>query len=88
MMLVQATIRMIEAMSCGVPVIAFNHGSVSEVVLDGLTGFVVDDEQMMIEAVGKIDQIKREDCRKRVEEKFTVGKMIDDYEKALLKLLG
>ncbi len=77
---------MIEAMSCGAPVIAFRNGSTSEVVLDSKTGFVVDDEQMMIEAVGKIGSISRQDCRKHVEENFTVEKMVDDYEQALLKL--
>ena len=77
---------MIEAMSCGTPVIAFRNGSTSEVVVDGKTGFVVADEQMMIEAIGKIDQISRTDCRKRVEENFTIEKMVNDYEKALLSL--
>lgn len=77
---------MIEAMSCGTPVIAFRKGSVSEIIRDNMSGFVVDDEQMMIEAVNKIDQIKREDCRRHVEENFTVEKMIDSYEKALLKV--
>lgn len=77
---------MIEAMSCGTPVIAFGNGAVPEVVVDGKTGFVVDNEEGMIEAIGKIDQIKREDCRKHVEENFTVEKMVDSYEKALLKL--
>lgn len=74
---------MIEALSCGTPVIAFRKGSTSEVLLDSKTGFVVDGEQMMIEAVGKIDQIKRADCRKHVEENFTVEKMVDSYERAL-----
>ena len=74
---------MIEAMSCGTPVIAFRNGSTSEVVLDSVTGFVVDDEHGMIEALGKIDSISREACRKHVEENFTIEKMIDDYENAL-----
>ncbi len=77
---------MIEAMSCGTPVVAFRKGSTSEVVVDGKAGFVVDDEQMMIEAIGKIDSISRSDCRKHVEENFTVEKMIDNYEKALLRV--
>lgn len=77
---------MIEAMSCGTPVIAFRNGSTSEVVLDSKTGFVIDDEQMMIEAIGKIDQIKRQDCRVWTEENFTVEKMVDSYEKALHRI--
>ena len=77
---------MIEAMSCGTPVIAFRNGATSEVVVDGKSGFVVADEQMMIEAIGKIDGISRADCRKRVEENFTIEKMVNDYEKALLRI--
>jgi glycosyltransferase involved in cell wall biosynthesis len=74
---------MIEAMSCGTPVIAFNKGAVSEVVRDCLTGFVVDNHSQMVEAVKKIDVIDRTACRKHVEENFTVEKMIDGYDKAL-----
>lgn len=77
---------MIEAMSCGTPVVAFGNGSIPEVVIDSKTGFVVDNENEMIDAVKKIDLIKRENCRAHVEENFTVEKMIDDYEKALKTL--
>lgn len=77
---------MIEAMSCGTPVVAFNHGAVSEVVLNGLTGYVVDNHSQMIEAIKKIDSIDRAACRKHVEENFSVSKMADGYEKALQKL--
>ena len=77
---------MIEALSCGTPVVAFRKGSTSEVVLDNKTGFIVDNEHEMIEAVGKIDSISRAECRKHVEDNFTVEKMIDNYEKALQKI--
>ena len=77
---------MIEAMSCGTPVAAFNKGAVPEVVVNGKSGFVVENEEAMEEALKKIESISREDCRKQVEENFTVEKMIDDYEKALLSL--
>ncbi|MBI4096097.1 MAG: glycosyltransferase family 4 protein [Candidatus Levybacteria bacterium] len=79
---------MIEAMACGTPVVAYNHGAVSEVVRDGLTGFVVENHSQMVEAIKKIDSIKRQDCRKHVEENFTIEKMIDGYEKALEKLIA
>ena len=78
---------MIEAMSCGTPVVAFNRGAVSEVVKSGLTGYVVDNHSQMVEAVRKIDSISRADCRKHVEENFTVGKMVDEYESALEMLV-
>lgn len=77
---------MIEAMSCGTPVVAFNHGAVSEVLANNKTGFVVENGEQMVMAVKKIGEIKRADCRKRVLDYFTVKKMIDTYEKALLTL--
>jgi len=79
----------IEAMSCGTPVVAFGNGAIPEVVVDGMTGFVIDgnSEEKMIEAVKNIDKIKREDCRKHVLENFTVEKMVADYETALLKTI-
>lgn len=77
---------MIEAMSCGTPVVAFNHGAVSEVVIDGKTGFVVENEEQMVEAVKKIAQIDRSFCRKHVEKHFTIQKMIAEYEAALQKV--
>lgn len=77
---------MIEAMSCGTPVVAFNRGAVSEVVRNGLTGCIVDNHSQMIEAIKKVESIDRAACRKYVEENFTVEKMVADYEKALMKL--
>jgi len=79
---------MIEAMACGTPVIAFNRGSVAEIVKDGVTGFVVENEEEMMEAIKKIDLIKREDCRKHVEDNFSVEKMMDNYLAAYEKLIS
>jgi len=85
---------MIEAMACGAPVIAFDRGSAREVVKDGVTGFVVPplnkkgepNIEGLAEAVGKIDTIDRAACRKRVEDNFTLEKMVDRYEKLYRKL--
>jgi len=77
---------MIESMACGTPAIAFRRGSVSEIVVNGKTGFVVDTVDKMVNAVGKINQIKRKDCRVYVEENFTIERMIDCYEEEFLKL--
>ncbi|MDO8658831.1 MAG: glycosyltransferase family 4 protein [Candidatus Levybacteria bacterium] len=74
---------MIEAMSCGTPVIAYNNGAVPEVVVDGLTGYVVDNDSQMVDAIKKIDAIDRLACRKHAEEHFTIDRMIDSLEKAL-----
>jgi glycosyltransferase involved in cell wall biosynthesis len=70
---------MIEAMSCGTPVIAFNRGSVPEVVEDGLTGFIVEDEAGAIAAVSRLDQLDRGAVRARFEQKFTARRMAEDY---------
>ena len=51
---------MIEAMACGTPVIAFNRGSVPEVVEDGVTGFIVEDETGAIGAVDRLGHLSRE----------------------------
>jgi glycosyltransferase involved in cell wall biosynthesis len=70
---------MIEAMACGTPVIAFNRGSVPEVVEDGVTGFIVEDEIGAIGAVDRLSQLPREGIRKRFEERFTARRMAQDY---------
>lgn len=63
-------IVMVEAMACGTPVIAFNRGSVAEVVDEGITGFKVANEAEMIAAVGRLSQIDRPYCRKRAKARF------------------
>ncbi|MCK5219381.1 glycosyltransferase, partial [bacterium] len=78
---------MIEAMACGTPVIAFNRGSVPEIVKHNKTGFVVENEKEMIEAIKNIDKINRLECRKYVEENFTIEKMIDGYERVYERIV-
>jgi glycosyltransferase involved in cell wall biosynthesis len=70
---------MIEAMACGTPVIAFNRGSVPEIVEDGLTGFVVEDINGAIGAVDRLNHLSREKIRKRFEQRFTARRMAQDY---------
>ncbi len=79
---------MIEAMACGTPVIAFNKGSVPEVIKHNKTGFIVKNEKEMVEAIEKIDKINRADCRKHIENNFTVEKMVDGYERIYGKIIG
>lgn len=79
---------LIEAMSCGTPVVAFNHGAIPEVVVNGSTGFVVENDSQMVEAVKKIGSINRMACRRHVEQNFTIEKMINDYEIACQKALN
>jgi glycosyltransferase involved in cell wall biosynthesis len=70
---------MIEALACGVPVVAFRGGSVAEVIDDGLTGFIVDDMEQAIEAARRIETIDRRVCRETFERRFTVERMASDY---------
>jgi glycosyltransferase involved in cell wall biosynthesis len=70
---------MIEAMACGTPVIAFNRGSVPEVVDVGLTGFVVDDEDGAVDVVARLPELSREKIRRRFEQRFTARRMAQDY---------
>lgn len=78
---------MIESQACGTPVIAFDRGSAREVIKNGKTGFIVKNIKEAIRAVKNIEKIKRGDCRKWVEENFTVQKMVDNYEKIYYQLI-
>ena len=71
---------MVEAAACGTPVIAFAEGSASEVVQDGETGFVVDDEHAMAAAVGRLGEIDPAACRRACEERFGVPAVVRRYE--------
>jgi glycosyltransferase involved in cell wall biosynthesis len=70
---------MIEAMACGTPVIAYNRGSVPEIVEDGKTGFVVEDELSAISAVDRLADLDRAEIRKIFEVRFTARRMALDY---------
>lgn len=87
---------MIEAMACGTPVIAFDRGSIREVIEDKKTGFIVrpfdkkgrPNMEGLVNAFEKINTIDRQKCRQRVEEKFSLKKMVDGYEKAYNEILA
>ena len=70
---------LIESMACGTPVIAFNRGAVPEIMVDGKTGFVVDSLSAMIEAVDRIDSIDPYECRRRVQDDFSIASMAYKY---------
>lgn len=73
-------LTMIEAMACGCPVIAFNKGSIPEVIENGKTGFIVNDVGEMISAVKRIKEIRREEARRFSLNTFSAKAMADRYE--------
>lgn len=81
-------LSVIEAMACGTPVIAFNRGSMPEVIAHGRTGFLV---SSIAEAVSRLDEISgvdRAECRKWVEQRFSAERMVEDYLRVYEKILA
>jgi glycosyltransferase involved in cell wall biosynthesis len=78
---------MIEAMATGTPTIAFRHGSVAEIIEDGITGFIVDTIDEAIAAVPKLAALDRSAIRKRFEDRFAIRRVSDAYV-ALYKRLA
>jgi len=72
-------LSVVESLACGTPVIAFDRGSMSELIEDGKSGFLVSTVEEAIAAVARIKGIDRADCRRRVEQHFTVDRMVEEY---------
>jgi glycosyltransferase involved in cell wall biosynthesis len=72
-------LSVIESMACGTPVIAFDRGSMPELIENGKTGYLVGTVDEAVEAVARIPDIDRVACRRHVERHFTVDRMIDEY---------
>jgi glycosyltransferase involved in cell wall biosynthesis len=70
---------MIESMGCGCPVIAFRRGSVPEVMDDGVTGFIVDNEDEAVAAVGRLGELDRKTVRATFDQRWTSRRMAEDY---------
>jgi glycosyltransferase involved in cell wall biosynthesis len=70
---------MIEAMACGTPVVAFNRGSVPEVLDEGVSGFIVEDEARALAALRRIGELDRAAVRRAFEACFTARRMAQDY---------
>ncbi|MBW2278596.1 MAG: glycosyltransferase, partial [Deltaproteobacteria bacterium] len=80
-------LSMVEAMACGVPVIAIGRGSVPEVVVDGETGFIVTDLDEATAAVQRLDELDRSAARKHVEDHFSRERMTDGYLRVYQEVL-
>jgi glycosyltransferase involved in cell wall biosynthesis len=79
---------MIEAMACGTPVIAYNHGSVPEIIDHGVTGFIVENEDEAVAAVARLDQLDRKRIRQVFEARFSARRMAENYVKVYENLIA
>ena len=78
---------MIEALACGTPVIAWRNGSVPEIIEEGNTGFIVDNIDDAVRAVGNAAQLSRAGCRASFEDRFDAASMASNYERVYHRLL-
>ena len=74
-------IVLIEALACGTPVLAYNRGSIPEVIENHTTGIICEDLSQMIGALESMSKIDRARCRENFERRFTVERMVQDYLK-------
>jgi glycosyltransferase involved in cell wall biosynthesis len=72
---------LVEAMACGTPVLSLARGAVPEIVVDGVTGYVRDEPDELVECLDLLDQIDPAACRQHVEESFSPGAMVSGYER-------
>ncbi|MEX3897809.1 glycosyltransferase family 4 protein [Paraburkholderia sp. BR10954] len=79
---------LVEALAAGTPVIAFDRGSVREIIDDGVTGFIVDSVDEAVDAVNRIGELDRARCREAFERRFTAARMADEYIEVYRKLLA
>jgi glycosyltransferase involved in cell wall biosynthesis len=79
---------MIEAMACGTPVIAWNRGSVPEIIENGLTGYIVESEEQAVAAIARVHTLDRQRVRATFEHHFTATSMARRYLSVYAKLLG
>lgn len=77
-----------EAMLCGTPVIAFNRGSMPELIQDGKTGFLVNNVSEAVSTIKELPQINRHYCHEWAKSKFSLEKMVDDYYALYCLILG
>ena len=77
-----------EAMAAGTPVLAYRRGSMAELIKDGETGYLVADEDAMLQAIQRIEQLDRKSCRAWVQNRFSVEQMADGYERLYQEIAG
>lgn len=78
---------MAEALACGTPVIASPHGAATEIVEPGVTGFLHQDVEDLVTAVGRLDEISRGACRRAAEKRFSKERMVTDHLRLYRRLI-
>jgi glycosyltransferase involved in cell wall biosynthesis len=81
-------LSLVESLACGTPVIAFDRGSMPELIRHGDTGYIVNDIEGAINAVAAIKSIDRSECRADVEQRFTSTRMARDYVRVYQQILN
>lgn len=80
---------MVESLACGTPVISYNRGAASEIIKDGVTGFLVKGRDEMIEAMKKVGKLDRRVARSHIEQNFSIKagalKYLDVYRREMQK---
>ncbi len=79
---------MIEALACGTPVVSYPLGSAPEIVDDGRTGFIGQDQQELINRLGDVSTLDRQVCRGAVRERFSQQRMVNQHLDLYAQLLG
>ncbi|MBV8753467.1 MAG: glycosyltransferase family 4 protein [Hyphomicrobiales bacterium] len=79
---------MMEAMACGTPTVAYRRGSVPEIIEDGVSGFVVDDESQAVAAIARARELDRREVRAAFERRFTARRMAEEYVRVYRQLTG
>lgn len=80
-------LSVVEAMACGTPTIAFSRGSMPELISSGNDGFLVDTVEEAANCVGWISSIERHRCRRTAEQRFSVGRMAQEYLEVYKKIV-
>ncbi|HET9199392.1 MAG TPA: glycosyltransferase family 4 protein [Dehalococcoidia bacterium] len=78
---------MVEAMACGTPAIVFRRGAAPEVVADGVSGFLVDDVDGMVDAISRLDELSAAACRRHAFESFDTSVMVNSYIEVYTEIL-
>jgi glycosyltransferase involved in cell wall biosynthesis len=81
-------LSVVESLATGTPVITHPLGSMPEIVADGRTGFLVEDMEAAVAAVGRLGSIDRAQCRADVQRRFTAERMVDDYEALFTRVVA